>query len=70
MASAAVDAAEEGEQAVPAGGGAFEGVLAVVGGTVAEAVGEGVDGVGAGVGVVVEREQAALLGVQQEDQAA
>ncbi len=68
VAGAAVDAAEQREQPVPAGGGAFEGVLAVVGGAVAEAVGEGVDGVRAGVGVVVEREQAAFLGVQQEHQ--
>ncbi|MFP5487470.1 MAG: hypothetical protein ACLGHQ_04100, partial [Acidimicrobiia bacterium] len=65
---AAVDGSEGGEQSVPGGGAAFEGVEAVAGGGLAEVVAEGEDGVRLGPKRVFSGKQSALLGEEQEDQ--
>ena len=51
---------------MPGGGGPLQGVLAGVASSFVQLPREGADGVGVGVGVVVDTQQAAFFGVQQE----
>ena len=69
MAGAAVDRPECAEQAVPGGAGALQGVFANVAGMLSQLSREGADGVAVRVGVVVDGEQSAFFGVEQEHQA-
>ncbi|MCP9985628.1 hypothetical protein LUX01_01835 [Streptomyces sudanensis] len=60
---------EEGDQAVPGGGGVLQGGLALLVGAGLQLVAQEARRVGAGVHLVVGGEQAAFLGEEEEDQA-
>jgi hypothetical protein len=61
-----MDGPEGGEHPMPGGGGPLQSVLAGVASAFMQLPREGADGVGVGVGVVVDTQQAPFFGVEQE----